>query len=89
MKNDLSFINVYSKKNLKSKVVTQLLYGETFKRIRENKNSIKIKNDTDGYKGFVKLRKFPKYQKGTHKTCNLICKLYSKPNLKYEIKKKT
>jgi len=88
VKNDLSFINVYSKKNLKSKVVTQLLYGETFKRIKENKNSIKIKNDIDGYKGFVKLRKFPKYQKSTHKTCNLISKLYSRPNLKYEIKQK-
>ena len=76
MKNNLTFINVYGKKNLKSKVVTQLLYGETFKRIRKNKNSIKIKNDLDGYKGFIKLREFPKYQKSTHKICHLSATLY-------------
>ncbi len=88
MKNDLSLINVYSKKNLKSKVVTQILYGETFKIIKKIKNSIKIKNDIDGYKGFIKSREFPKGQKSTHKVCNLICKLYSRPNLNYIIKKK-
>ena len=86
MRNNISFINVYSKKNLKSKVVTQLLYGETFKIINKNKKWIKIKNDLDGYRGFVKLRKFSKNQKNTHKVCTLSCNLYSKPNLNYKIR---
>ena len=87
MRNNISFINVYSKKNLKSKVVTQLLYGETFKIINKNIKWIKIKNDLDGYRGFVKLRKFSKNQKNTHKVCTLSCNLYSKPNLNYKIRK--
>ena len=88
MRNNLSFINVYSKKNSKSKVVTQLLYGETFRKIKKNKDFIKIKNDIDGYKGFIKLKKFSNNQKNTHKVYNLKCKLYSKPNLNFEMKKK-
>ena len=88
MRNHLSFINLYSDKNLKSKLATQLLYGETFKTIKKNKKTIKIKNDFDGYKGFVRLRKFPNNQKTTHKVCKLICKLYSKPNLNYKTNKR-
>ena len=88
MRNHLPFINLYSDKSLKSKLDTQILYGETFKIIKKIKNSIKIKNDIDGYKGFIKSREFPKRQKSTHKVCNLICKLYSRPNLNYIIKKK-
>ena len=53
MRNNLSVVNVYNKKNKKSKIVTQLLYGESFKVIRKNNEWFKIKNDLDGYKGFV------------------------------------
>ncbi len=88
MRNDLSFINLYSDKNLKSKLATQLLFGETFKVIKKNKKTIKIKNDLDGYRGFINLRKFPNNQKTTHKVCNLFCNLYSKPNLNYKINKR-
>jgi len=88
VRNDLSFINLYSDKNLKSKLASQLIYGETFKVIKKNKKSIKIKNHFDGYKGFVSLRKFPNNQKTTHKVCNLICNLYSKPNLNHKINKR-
>ena len=88
MRNIYSFLNVYEKRTTKSKVVTQLLYGETFKLVNKNKKWIEIKNDLDNYKGFIKLRKFFKNQKNTHKVCNLSCKLYSKPNLNYKIKKK-
>ena len=88
MRNNLSFINLYSDKNLKSKLATQLLFGETFKLIKKNKKTIKIKNDLDGYIGFVSLRKFPNNQKTTHKVCNLFCNLYSKPNLNFKISKR-
>ena len=53
MRNNQPVINVYNKKNKKSEVVTQLLYGESFKIIQKNGRWIKIKNDSDKYKGFI------------------------------------
>ena len=86
MRNNLSVINVYIKKNIKSKLVTQLLYGESFKVVKKSGKWIKIKNDTDGYKGFTLKKKFLSKQKNTHKVSILSAKLYSQPNFK--IKKK-
>ena len=80
MRCNLSVINVYNKKNTKSKVVTQLLYGDTFKKLKKNGSWIKIKNDSDNYKGFIKKKLFSTKQKNTHKVYNLSAKLYSKPN---------
>jgi len=82
VRNNLPFINVYSKKNNKSKIVTQLLYGETFKKIEKKGSWLKIKNDTDNYKGFVKKRSFSKNQKNTHKIYSLSASLYSKPKIR-------
>ena len=86
MRNNLSVINVYQKGNVKSKLSTQLLYGESFKAIKKNRLWIKIKNDVDNYTGFIKKKDFFAKQKNTHKVCALSAKLYSKPNFK--IKKK-
>ena len=86
MRSDLILINVYKKQNLKSAIVTQLLYGDTFKILKKNKHWIKIKNDGDNYKGFIKERTFPKNLNFTHKISTLKANLYSKPNKK--IKKK-
>ena len=80
MRCNLSVINVYNKKNTKSKVVTQLLYGDTFKKLKKNGPWVKIKNDSDNYKGFIKKNFFSTKQKNTHKVYNLSAKLYSKPN---------
>jgi len=81
-------INVHKKNNIKSEVVTQLLYGDTFKKIKKIGSWIKIKNDLDHYKGFIKNKKFPSNHKDTHKICKLYADLYFKPNLKSKIKKK-
>ena len=86
MKSSLSIINVYNNKNTKSKLVTQLLYGESFKIIKKNGKWIKIKNHSDGYKGFIIRKNFPTKKKNTHKVYNLSATLYSKPGTK--IKKK-
>ena len=88
MRSNLSFINVYKKKSTKSKVVTQLLYGETFKKIKKSELWIKIKNDSDNYKGFIIKKNFYTKQKNTHKICNLSSNLYSNPSFKSKIKKK-
>ena len=66
MRSNNSVINVHKKKNIKSEVVTQLLYGDTFKKLKKNGIWIKIKNDKDNYKGYIKDNKFPHNQKNTH-----------------------
>ena len=42
-----SVINVYKKNNIKSGVVTQLLYGDNFNKIKKEGKWIKIKNNID------------------------------------------
>ena len=88
MRSNNSVINVYKKKNIKSKVVTQLLYGDTFKKVKESGSWFKIKNDSDNYKGYIKKKNFPSNQKNTHKVYNLNANLYSKPSTKNKIKTK-
>ena len=88
MRSNSSVINVYKKNSLRSEIVTQLLYGDTFKKIKKTGTWIKIKNDTDNYKGYIKNNKFLPNQKNTHKICKLYANLYFKPNLKSKIKKK-
>ena len=81
-------INVYKKNNIKSGVATQLLYGDTFKKLKKVGTWIKIKNDRDGYIGYIKNQNFLPNQKNTHKICSLSATIYSKPNIKYKIKNK-
>ena len=86
MRSCASVVNVYKKNNIRSGVVTQLLYGDTFKKLKKIGKWIKIKNDRDNYKGFIKNNKFLPNQKNTHKICSVSASLYSKPNIKCKIK---
>jgi hypothetical protein len=88
VRNNKSTINVYKKNNIKSGVVTQLLYGDTFKKIKEKNSWIKIKNDTDNYKGYIIKKKFLPNQKNTHKIDDLYASIYSNPNNKSKTNKK-
>ena len=88
MKSKFPVLNVYKKKTKKSSVVTQLLYGDTFKKLKQEGSWIKIKNDSDNYKGYIKNKKFNLNHKNTHKVYILRANLYSKPNEKSKIKKK-
>ena len=88
MRSNFSVINVYSKNKNNSKVVTQLLYGDKFKKIKKVGAWIKIRNESDNYIGYIKNKKFPHNIKNTHKISVLFSELYSKPNKKYKIKKK-
>ncbi len=82
MRVNKTFINVYKRNSTSSNIVTQLLYGDTFKIIKKKGSWIKIKNDIDNYKGFIKKNAFSFYQKNTHKISSLSAQLYSKPNFK-------
>ena len=88
MRNNLFVLNVYKKKTIKSEVVTQLLYGDTFKKLKSYGSWIKIKNDSDNYKGYIKNKKFPLNHKNTHKVATLYSNLYSRPSKKAKIKNK-
>ena len=88
MINKLSILNVNKKKTNKSEVVTQLLYGDTFKKLEKKGIWIKIKNDSDNYIGYIKKKKFSQNHKNTHKVSILCSNLYSAPNIKNKINKK-
>ena len=89
MRSNLPVINVYKKKGIKSKLLTtQLLYGDSFKKIQHSKSWLKIKNNLDNYKGYIKNKKFYLNEKNSHKVYILCAKLYSKPNNNNKIKKK-
>jgi len=88
VKNNLLVLNVYEKKTIKSKTVTQLLYGENFKKLKQFGKWIKIKNNSDGYVGYVKNKNFPINNNITHKVCVLFSNLYLKANNKSKTKKK-
>ena len=81
-------INIYKKKSTNSGLVTQLLHGEKFKKISQSGSWTYIKNCTDNYKGFIKNYSFSKIKKNTHKVSSLSADTYSKPNLKFKLKKK-
>ena len=88
MINNRPIINVYKKKSSKSGLVTQLLYGEKFNKIKKSGSWVYIKNCVDNYKGFIKNYNFPKKIKNTHKVSSLSANIYSKPNLKSKLKKR-
>ncbi len=72
-------INIYEKSSLKSKISSQLLYGEKFQTLKKKRGWLKIKTSYDKYSGFIKARKFIKDMKITHKISSLKANLYSKP----------
>ena len=77
-----SYLNVYELASRKSKVSTQLLYGEKFRVIKKKKNFLKIITSFDKYIGFIKIEPFNKIYKKTHKINILKSKIYSKPEIK-------
>tara|TARA_B100000767_G_C19655527_1_gene488703 strand:- start:144 stop:884 length:741 start_codon:yes stop_codon:yes gene_type:complete len=85
--NNYPTINLYKKPSSKSEIVTQMIYGETFKIILKSTKWIKIKIKEDNYMGYVKRRKFISYLKPTHKVFSLFANIYKKPNFKNKIGK--
>ena len=79
MINNYPLINIYEKSSIKSKISSQLLYGEKFQILKKKKGWLKIKTSYDKYSGFIKDRKFIKKMKITHKISSLKANLYSKP----------
>ena len=80
--NNLTITNLYKKPSIKSEVVTQMKYGDSFSISKKSKKWLKIKIKADGYNGFIKNRKFPKFLKPTHKVNVLKSNIFKIPKKK-------
>ena len=74
------YINLYESSSLKSKISSQLLYGEKFKILYKKKQFIKIKTDYDNYTGYIKISKFINKFRETHKVKVLKSRILKNPN---------
>ena len=74
------YINLYEFGSLKSKISSQLLYGEKFKVLGKKKKFLKIKTHYDNYIGYTKLSKFTKDFKETNKVSTLKSRIFTSPN---------
>ena len=82
---NFSIIDLYKKPSSKTEVVTQMIYGESFSVLRKTKKWLKIKIKEDGYKGYIKNKKFLNFLESTHKIHNLKAKIYKFPNIQKKI----
>ena len=87
--NNYPVVNLYKKASLKSELVTQMIYGESFKIISKYSKWIKIKIKEDGYVGYIKIKKFTSFLRPTHKISVLSANIYKNSNLKKKIGKLT
>ena len=85
--NNLPIVNLYKKSSLKSLIDTQLLYGDNFIVTKKQRGWNKIRIKQDGYKGYIKKRKFSKPMKPNFKVSVLKARLFSQPLSKKKIKK--
>ena len=89
MINKYSHINIYENRNKKSKLSSQILYGEKFTILKKYKDWYKIKTDYDKYVGYIKQKKFESIvHKPTHKVSSLKANVFSKPFRSSKIKMK-
>ena len=80
---------MYEFGSLRSKISSQLLYGEKFKVLGKKKKFLKIKTHYDNYIGYIKLSKFTKDFKETNKVSVLKSRIFtSHNNLKKSMTKK-
>ena len=68
-------INIYEQPSIKSKISSQIIYGEKFKVLRKVKNFLKIRTSYDKYIGYIKNKNFIKKFKPTHKVKVLKTKI--------------
>tara|TARA_B100000963_G_scaffold204399_1_gene177989 strand:- start:391 stop:1131 length:741 start_codon:yes stop_codon:yes gene_type:complete len=83
--NIFSVINLYKKASLKSEVVTQMIYGDSFSLVKKGNKWLKIRTKEDNYSGFVQNKKFVPYLKPTHKVHKLFVKVHNFPNKQKKI----
>ncbi len=78
--NIYSVTNLYKKMSLKSEIVTQMLYGESFKILQKSKKWLKIKINDDNYRGYIQNKNYNFYIAPSHKVHILKANIYKSPN---------
>ena len=78
--NNFSIINLHKKPSVKSEIVTQMIYGDSFSISNKSKKWLKIKMKEDNYKGYIKNKKYSNFLKPTHKVNTLKAKIFKFPN---------
>ena len=58
--NNFTVTNLHKKPSIKSEIVTQMIYGDTFSISKRSKKWLKIKIKEDGYK-FISFKNYKKY----------------------------
>jgi len=84
------YMNLYEKPSNKSKISSQIIYGEKFKILSKKKGWLKIKTAFDKYVGYAKNIKYSNKFSPTHKISVQKTNIFSFPknSNKYKIKKK-
>ena len=78
--NNFSVINLYKKPSVRSEVVTQMIYGDSFSISKKSKKWLKIKIKEDNYKGYILTKKYSNFLRPTHKVISLKAKIFKFPN---------
>ena len=88
--NKNTYINLYEKPSYKSKISSQVIYGEKFKILSKKKGWLKIKTAFDKYVGYTKNINYSNKFSPTHKISVQKTNIFSFPknSNKYKIKKK-
>ena len=84
------YINLHEKPSYKSKISSQVIYGEKFKILSKKKGWLKIKTSFDKYIGYTKNIKYSNKFSPTHKISVQKTNIFSFPknSNKYKQKKK-
>ena len=77
------YLSLYERPSFKSKVSSQILYGEKFKILAKKKDWIKIKTSFDNYVGYIKKEKFYQSFKPERKISKLKSRIFLKKNKKF------
>ena len=73
-------LNIYKNPSIKSEVVSQMIYGDSFSILKKTSRWIKIKTKEDNYSGYIQNKNYLKYLVPTHKINVLKAKVYKFPN---------
>ena len=85
LSNNYFLINLHKKPSIKSEIVSQILFGESFSIIKKTSEWLKIKIKEDGYKGYIQNKNFSKFLKPSHKISVLKAKIYKFPHKRKSI----
>ncbi len=84
MLNNFSITNIYEKPCKKSKLSSQMLYGEKFRIISKKSKWLKIKTNYDNYIGYIRGKKFVDDFKPNYKVSSLKSKIFFKKKNKFQ-----